>query len=351
MTLVQRQIAHATQKQDAMDDPLGQRFFGIQPSSAQGNLAARNCDDAHESFGSTEGRDIEVTTPNADPPDPRKFDELRVLAESFEDAQKARIAIENRLRSGMVPEEVSAMLLSSAKATEHAVGLEMRRAFRRAAPEVYAWVKETIGLGDQLMARLLGAIGHPVWAYPMTWVEGYRPDGHECGPTCKKEGEKHLIALEPFRRNVGKLWAYCGHGDPTKRRRKGMTQDEAFGLGNPRAKTLIHLLAESCMKQKGSPAGSVSTTKAIALEPEADDAVKQATPALSTRRRSPYRDTYDQAREKYADREDWSDGHRHNAALRFTAKAILKDLWLVAGGHGYIDPQVGIAVGHGQEAS
>jgi hypothetical protein len=44
---------------------------------------------------------------------------------------------------------------------------------------------------------------------------------------------------------------------------------------------------------------------------------------------SPYRPVYDAARASWADR-DVKDGHKHNHALRLTAKAILKDLFVEA---------------------
>ena len=80
-----------------------------------------------------------------------------------------------------------------------------------------------------------------------------------------------------------------------------MTADDAFALGNPRLKMIVHqLLAVACVKQ---PKGTV------------------------------YRDDYDEARERYADRVDdegrpWTLLHQHNAALRLLRKRILKDLWL-----------------------
>ena len=109
-------------------------------------------------------------------------------------------------------------------------------------------------------------------------------------------------------RSVSQLWSYCGHGDPARKRRAGMTAEEAAAMGNPQAKMLTRLLAECCMKQNG---GTDKNGKA--------------------RLPSPYRAVYDEARMDYEAR-DWTDGHRHNAALRKTGKAILKDLWLAAGG-------------------
>lgn len=222
------------------------------------------------------------------PPGPGPFDELRTLAESFEDAQKARIAIENRLRSGTVPAGPVADALDSLEHAEKKLGLAMRQNFRRTAPAVSAWVNETPGVGEHLTARLLGAIGDPLIATPHRW-EG--------------EGEDRiLVAGEPFVRNLAKLWAYCGHGDPNRRRRKGMTAEDAFALGNPRAKMIVHLLAESAMKVTGA----------------------------AGRRRSPYRDVYDVGRARYEEREDWTDGHRHAAALRLVGKEILRDLWRIS---------------------
>lgn len=172
-------------------------------------------------------------TPQTVASDPGAFDELRILAESFEDAQKARIAIENRLR-GAVVSDASLDALDALRLAEKRLGLAMRRSFRKAAPELAAWQKETVGVGEHLLARLLGTIGDPYIARPHHW-----------------EGEgsaRVLVADEPFARNVAKLWAYTGHGDPGRRRRKGMSADEAFALGNPRAKMIVHLLAEGAMK-------------------------------------------------------------------------------------------------------
>jgi hypothetical protein len=222
------------------------------------------------------------------------FDALRLAAETFTDLQRARISVGNRRDSSQVDQEITGAVLRHAQVAEDAAGLVMRRTFRTAAPRVRAWVKETKGLGEHLMARLLGAIGDPAVANPMTWTEE-PPEDHVCDPKRCGEG-KHLVALAPYRRTVSQLWSFCGHGDPTRKRRKGMTQAEAFGAGNPHAKMLVHLMAECCMKCSGSP----------------------------------YRTVYDVARMTYATREGWTPLHQHNAALRKVGKEILRDLWIVA---------------------
>lgn len=252
-------------------------------------------------------------------PGPGGFDELRIFAESFEDAQKARIAIENRLRAGGTIPDAAQEALDSLHHAEKKLGLAMRRCFRRVAPEVSAWVKSDagVGVGEHLMARLLGVIGDPVIAYPHHWEQ-------------RGEDRRVLIADEPFVRNVAKLWAYCGHGDATRKRAKGMSQSEALAMGNPRAKMIVHLLAEGAMKCVGSaevdpiPNG-LSPTDA----PLSDDAIDAPIPKQRARRRSPYRDTYDLARAAVLDREEWAPAHQHAHALRLTGKEILRDLWVV----------------------
>jgi hypothetical protein len=88
------------------------------------------------------------------------------------------------------------------------------------------------------------------------------------------------------RRGPAELWAYCGFS-PDQKRRKGERSN-----WNPTAKMRMRLIAESCIKQMHSP----------------------------------YRAVYDEARASWADR-DTTDLHKHNHALRKTAKAILKDMW------------------------
>lgn len=262
-------------------------------------------------------------------PEGEHFAALRVLADTFFDVQEARKAIVNRtsakkLKHGtvippVVAPEVLADALDSFKKSEKQIGSAMRAAFRQAAPEIYAWVKDTPGLGEHLVARLVGAIGHPVTAQPYHW-EGEGAD-------------RVLIADEPFARNVAKLWALCGHGDPNRRKRKGMSAEDAMALGNPKAKMLTHLIAEGCMKCVGSR--SISEAQgASAADTDSDGGATWVAKTSSTppRRRSPYRDVYDRGRLIYAQREEWTDAHRHNAALRLVGKEFLRDLWLVAQG-------------------
>jgi hypothetical protein len=161
----------------------------------------------------------------------------------------------------------------------------------------------TTGVGDKTVARLAGEIGHPVFAFPHHWEEN--PNWKEGSKTEKK---RVLVPDEPFVRNVGKLWAYCGVGDASLGKRKGMDQEDAFKLGNPRAKSLIYLMASNAMKLVGGP------TKNGAMKP-----------------RSPYRDLYEEFYAHYEkNRDEWTKAHRNNAAIRKVGKTMLRDFWVAA---------------------
>lgn len=273
-------------------------------------------------------------------PDLLGFHELRFWAESFEDAQRARISCANRMERGGVPPDLFVAQLDALNAAEHQIKLGLVRSYRRVVPtDIQAWAKSQFGIGKtspHMLARLLGSLGHPRVATPYHW-EG---DGKA----------RVLIPDPPFERTVRQLWSYCGHGDPERKKRKGMTADEAFTLGSPRCKMLVHLLAVATMKcrvepealsgAKDDPAdptsvaepngGSADAPRRDAAPPcSADQPIGESSAALPAADRR-YRAVYDQARAAYMEREDWSDGHRHNAALRLVGKRILVDLWRAA---------------------
>jgi hypothetical protein len=252
------------------------------------------------------------------------YDELRTWAEQYFDAQQARISAENKIRSQSVDDEPLQEIVEHYHGLEKFIEKHLKKSYQAtASPGVIAWQKAEAGIGDKLLARLLGQIGDPRIASPMHW-EG--------------TGSKRiLVADEPFKRSVSQLWSYCGHGDPTRRRRKGMSADEAMAMGNPQAKMIVHLLAESCLKS------GVRTN---------EDGTKYSV--------SHYGQVYLDARDRYADALHTAEcprcgpsgkpaltgsplppAHQHARALRLLGKTILRDLWVAAddnlGGHGSID--------------
>jgi hypothetical protein len=242
---------------------------------------------------------------NAFPYDHEAWLTLRILGDTHNDLMTTRIGMSHRISRAAVNPDVLGGTLALMQAAEDEAWKQLRSTFRRVAPEVAAWVKDTPGLGERLVARLLGTIGHPIVAHPYRWLD-VAPEGHECDPD--RCGARHLVAFEPFLRSASQLRQFCGVGSPD-RRTKGMSQEQALRLGNPRAKSLVHLVAEGTMKSAGGE-----------------------TKSGQVRRRSPYRDIYDDGRLRYEEREDWSKGRKHNASLRLVKKAFLLDLWLVAQG-------------------
>lgn len=243
--------------------------------------------------------------------------ELRIFAEMFHDAQEHRIANVNRALRGGVDPSLYADVIKLYEATEHQVELAMWRCYRRVVPrELVAWQKEERGVGEHLLARFLGHLGDPYVATPAFWSTD-PPENHICDPLrCGDGAKRHLVQGEPFVRSISQLWSYCGHGDPTRKPVKGMSADDAMAMGNPTCKMLLHLLAESAMKQKAVP--------------------------------GKYRLVYEDARVKYDGRTHavecrrcgpsgkpaqvgsiWSGAHQHAAALRLIGKEMLRDMWLI----------------------
>jgi hypothetical protein len=229
--------------------------------------------------------------------------ELRVWAEMLHDAQKARIAADNRALRGGVDPSAYAVYLEALARSEHECELNLKRCYRRVVPaEIVAWQKRTVGIGDKLLARLLGHLGHPVMATPHHW---------------QGTGSNRVLVQDtPYRRTVGQLWQYCGHG-AHGRIRKGISAEELAAMGSPTLKMLVHLNAESCMKQRTSPYRLVYE--------EVKASVEDKTHTVECVRCGP-------SGKPAQPGTPWTAGHKHAHALRLVGKQILRDLWLVAGG-------------------
>lgn len=242
----------------------------------------------------TPARAIPAAPPTRVPPARVDLLTISTLGALLDDLELTRIANGNRMAA--VEREFGSSLpalevtQASLRALEHRAQLDLIRAWRR--HPLAAWAKAQRGVGEKSVARLIAIIGDPA-----------------------------------DRANPAKLWAYCGVGNPDRKRAKGMTQAELFKLGNPRAKKQVWLIATAFVKSGG-----------------------------------PYRDLYDQARERYANRvhirvcpqchaqagDPWKPGHQHAAALRFIGKAFLKALWVEArAGHtAHADQHPAARAGH-----
>jgi hypothetical protein len=234
--------------------------------------------------------------------------ELRLCADLFARTQAERIAVGNMLLH--TDPDLFGDHKARLEAAEHAALLMLRRCYRRVVPkELQEWQKANKGLGEDSVARILGHLGDPYVAYPYRWTATPGP-AHVCGRVCR--ADRHLEAGEPYIRMVSQLWQYCGHGDASLKKVKGMSAEDAFRLGNPQLKMLVHLQAEWCIRQTGR-----------------------------------YRDVYDRAREAAESKvhqvacvrcgpsgkpalpgSSWSKGHQHAHGLRIVGKEILRDMWI-----------------------
>lgn len=262
-----------------------------------------SCDDTHPAVvGGDLGRNgsgatIDAATPMwpsslADP-----F--LALAADVLDDAERTRIANENRLRQLTRSEADSdgehrgfgldeshpdvarlAALVDALKKIEHQAALNLARLLRQ--HPLGDWVKAQKGVGEKQAARLLAVVGDP-------YVN-------------ESTGEL---------RTVSQLWAYCGHGDPSRRRFKGMSQADLFTLGSPVAKSRLWLISTAVLKAQG-PLSQHYYDRKTKTEGRlhAAPCVRCGPSGKPAPEGSP-----------------WSDAHRHADALRVLGKAILRDLW------------------------
>lgn len=293
---------------------------------------------------------------------------LRVLADTLWDIQQARISIMNRFKRA--PVDVSVLLphMDSYLIVEKAIGKKLDQQYLATVPpEIRRWQQEEKGIGEHLLARLLGHLGHPRRAFPHHWEgKGKARDG----------GDRLLVCDDPYIRSIGELWQYAGHGGPS-RRRKGMSGEEVSACGNPKVKTVLHLLAEATIKEPGrdksawesnhpakpillttpniSQSRSIPKPILLATGNTPAEGIDQGRPEIHMASVDPsrwrYRGVYEERRRQTITRthvdfcepcgpkgkaavpgSTWSDKHRHVDALRIVGKEVLRDLWLVADG-------------------
>lgn len=233
---------------------------------------------------------------------------LGLAAGVLEDAERNRIANENRLREltrddidpdgvrrgfGLSRDHSDVKKLTEIIAhlaeVEHEAVLNLQGIMRRSS--LGPWVKSQKGIGDKQAARLLAEIGDPYW---------------------------NVLHERP--RTVSELWAYCGlhtvppngdhdsNGAPVwhvaARRARGVKSN-----WNNNAKQRVWLIATSMLKagnrdpydwRKMGTDGRLHTSPCVRCGPSG----KPAQPG------SP-----------------WSDGHRHADALRYLGKHMLKEMW------------------------
>jgi hypothetical protein len=257
----------------------------------------------------------------------REYWQLRTASRNYYDAYRLCTRIGNRLRAlaraGEAYDIDLHAQLEAATVMKDTSGRILVRVYKNIAPpRVREFQKATLGIGEVWMARLIGEVGDFV-TYTEAWWE--TPDDAR-GPLASDDFDdgddelqradaprpKRVLAIGDVRTTgVRELWAYCGHGDPERRRRRGQDQEEALASGNPAAKMIVHQMAEFALRSNGAPD---KNGKARGM--------------------TPYYPCYLRARAHAQElHEDWIPGHVYTHAVRIVGKAILKDLWRVQHGH------------------
>lgn len=188
------------------------------------------------------------------------------------DIQKVRVAMGNRLDAmdrGGVPERhrnVATEQMLALQKAEHALDLHLARLARKHF--MRSWIDQAPGIRLQGFGRLMGITG----------------------------------SLDRFPK-VAKLWKYLGlavEDGHAPRRQKGVsfvrtTLEVKGNAYSPQGKVLCHQLGKSIVRA----------------------------------RRGPYRAAYDRKKAYYEqERPGWTQGHRHNAAMRYAVKELIKEMWL-----------------------
>lgn len=253
---------------------------------------------------------------------------LALAADVLDDAERTRIANENRLRQltrtstdadgedrGFGLDESHpdvarlAALVDLLGQVEHQATLNLNRKLR--VHPLGPWVKAQRGIGEKQAARLVAVIGDPYWNTlhdrPRTVSELWAYCGYHTIPAGHGRTDTHITPASGSQPAGGDHTASGTHGGHVAaRRQKGQRANWSTA-----AKTRAYLIAESCLKaggpwrevydkRKANTEGRAHAVRCVRCGPSG----KPALPG------SP-----------------WSDGHRHTDALRITAKEILKALW------------------------
>jgi len=249
---------------------------------------------------------------------------FKTLCDSLYDTEGLRKSVNNRLNAmtrdgadadgiirGLGLPEDDPMVVNTKALADALLGAEaatIKEIEKFVKKSIYRdFVKNNLGMGAKTVGRLLGALGDP-------YIATIHVKDDKGEPT----GEKILRT-----RTLRELWAYSGYAvdnGEARRRKKGMTQEDAFALGNPQIKMRVFLLAESAMKAgKGKVVGNKFRLIYEADKLRSENAlhnvacVRCGTSGKPAQPGTPLKDA-----------------HRHAQALRRVSKEILRDLWLIA---------------------
>lgn len=236
---------------------------------------------------------------------------MRHYARMYWDLQKVRIGLSNRIkgaeRDGLESSAMNPALdaLKLAEKNESGVHNHLRRLARDHF--MADWIESQPGIGPEGFAGLIGATG------PLDRFATVSKLWKYCGLHVTPEGKG-------AKRTTGQSWSHtdCTFQHLAKCKKDCATNHHPNcvpdGVGTaytPQARVLCRQLADSFIKLTGKHGPAC-----------AEDCER-------VHKRCPWRDDYDRMRARYdLTHEDWTEAHRHNAALRYAAKCFLRDLWI-----------------------
>lgn len=243
---------------------------------------------------------------------------LALAADIVDDLERTRIANENRLRMltraevdedgemrglGMDERDPNvartAALVDMLAKAEHQAVLNLNKLLRE--HPLGPWIKAQKGVGEKTAARLLAVVGDP-----------------------------YLNMATGEVRTISQLWAYCGHGDPDRRKFKGMSQDDLFRLGNPTAKKRVWLIATAILKAGGGEEKAILAAHDHTTPASLASVYYQRKAATEGREHATECVRCGPSGEPAQPGSPWSDAHRHADALRIVGKEFLRELWIEA---------------------
>lgn len=321
-----------------------------------------------------------MTTPKKTLIDPA----LQIAADILDDLERVRIANENRVRIMTRTEtdkdggergwglsedhpEVAPLLVIVTNLRELEKQAVANLEKRMKAHPLGPWIKGVRGVGLKQGARLLASIGDPYWRPDVVYVNPdpdkkyedldrsqifdiYRIPQALRRLTVDQGDGTFLVPAGP--RTVQALWAFSGlHtvpvdaeivGQPDRNGRIVIADDRVSARRrkghranwSTTAKTRAYLISESCIKQLSAECreGHVLADGTTTAQLESWSSMEEGgqIPAIACSC-SPFRIVYDRRKTRTkVTRPEWTDGHRHNDALRKVSQELLKELWKAA---------------------
>jgi hypothetical protein len=251
-----------------------------------------------------------------DPAVQETFSGLATMAEYLTDCERARIAMENRIRSieqgktFVLPHQAAVFeaALRSLKTIENRAIKDAEEMMSEHPLGEWASRPDMAGVGMKSLLRLLGSIGDPYVRYASYDVDG------------------ELLEPARPRRGPAELWAYCGMHVVDGRRPRMKRGEQANW--KVEAKKRLYLVAWSCSKNKGCRYYEVKqrAKEAAAAKVHQHECRNSVRPVAGKPMGSNGCGTSAHP-EWGAVGSPWRPGHQEAYALGIVGKAILKDLF------------------------